>query len=310
MLMPDDKYISMIKDESINYDKAKAGFDQDFANYVNQKNPQYLQGIKTPNGNIAFDYPVYQLRLRKNPSSGERELGEVALSRAFQDENIARATTKVTNLSDLGHPDDIQDLMNAMKANVNGDIDDNDGSVYSVQATRGGNGPGILFRPSRNFMVKVFGEKAVGSNSDITNILTHGIEIATDVPEVEKAKPSLVGRLVSMDSTYNILPELKDKGFSGHFEKAAGGRGYKLFLSYKKVNPDGTEKTVNDEWQNPGEPIQESRLDNLSDSLLNQILNAYFLYNSQKSAFQPKPQQIYTEEEAEKIRKQMNSNNQ
>jgi len=297
------KAVRSIGNVEKDYDKIRKKFDADFANFVNTENPKFLSKTPGTSDQYAYVYPVLEFQSRKNPTSNERETSEIAISRAFSQETL-RDQTKVTNLADLGSADAVMPILKMFQNELT-DFEPGMGKLYYVQVSRDGKNPGVMFKPSVEFLKKFSGKDNPLSDATLSKISKYGVEIATDVPEIEKQRPSVVSRLLDINKSYNILPELRGEGFTGHIEKKTNGRGYEIYLTYKKYDDMGNEVVVNNESQNPGAYVPESRLDSLADGLINDILRAYYNYKSKREVHNQSvaPRKIYTPEELETLRK-------
>lgn len=280
------------------YDKAKDAFDKKFQDYVNSEGPKFLSKLPGQNGQIGFTYPIQEWQTRKNPDSGEREIAEIALKRAFQPSNLTDET-KILNMNRLGNKSQTMAVANYIQGSLESDITPDMGTVYTVQVGSDGKSPSVIFKPSVSFLKNFVSKGNPLDNSTLNSIAKNGIEIGADVPEIQKYRPSLVGRLIDMDKSYQVLPELKDQGFSASIEKQTNGRGYKIYLDYKTIGPDGKETVEQHKDIYPELSIPEQRLDSLAQATINDILTQYVGYKKQKKVLeQPNiPQKVYTEEE-------------
>lgn len=285
------------------YDKRISKFNEDFSTFINVEKPQFFSRMPMQSGQIGFVYPYQEWSTRKNPESGEKEIGEIALKRAFQDANLTDET-KVLNLDRLGNKKQTMALVNYIQGSLESDITPDIGRVYTVQVGSDGKSPSVIFRPSVGFL-KQFVEKGNPLEAPVLEkIARNGIEIAADIPEVQENKPSLVGRLIDIDKSYEVLPELKQEGFGATIEKMTNGRGYRILFDYKTIDPSGKEIIEVRKDLSGGVNIPEQRLDLLSRTVINDILNNYIKYKRQKKAVEgqniPKP--VISEEEYQKQR--------
>lgn len=293
------RYISNVEKM---YDEKRKKFDDEFAEFVNSGEAQFIKPFTSPSGKTGWTYPEVELNSRANPSSSERELSERVLTDALSFDDVGAARS-VTNIKNLGSPKAVSEVARVL-SNSLGDLTPDKGRVYYRQILSDGKSSGILFKPTRNFIKDFVSKNNFGDLSEdvIANMEEYGIEIAVNVPELQSYRPSIIGRLVDINGEYEILPELKSEGFYGKIKKRPDNQGYDVYVYYKYFDKEGNEKITTDDeaFQNPGVPIPQSRLDSLGEGTTFDILDYFYKFKDLKNKKTSVPgQKIYTKEELE-----------